>query len=70
MSQGRAARITMRKVRLGAEDERADREFWAELGPDERLLETWRLSLELWAFKGWDSGEPGLRRAVARVVRG
>jgi hypothetical protein len=54
---------------MGAESDRADREFWASLTPEDRVLETWRLSLELWEFKGWDLGEPGLCRAVARVVR-
>ena len=63
-------RITStRKLRLGAESERADREFWAALTPAERVLETWRLSLELWELKGWDTGEPGLRRPAARVIR-
>ena len=59
-----------RKTRLGEESDRADREFWAALTADERVLETWRLSLELWELKGWDTGEPGLCRSVARVVRG
>jgi hypothetical protein len=58
-----------RKTRRGPEDDRADREFWAAMTPDQRVLETWRLSLELWEFKGWDAGEPGLRRPAARVVR-
>lgn len=63
-------RITgTRKVRMGKDSDRADREFWAALAPHERVLETWRLSLELWELKGWDSGEPGLCRLVARVVR-
>ncbi len=63
-------RITgTRKVRLGEESDRADREFWAALTPDERVLETWRLSLELWEFKGWDPGEPGLRRPATRTFR-
>jgi hypothetical protein len=66
----RAREITIRKARFGAEDERLDREFWAQLSPDERILETWRLSLELWEMKGWDAGEPGLCRTVARVRRG
>lgn len=45
-------RVTsVRKTRLGADSDRADREFWAALTPDERVLETWRLSLELWSFK-------------------
>jgi hypothetical protein len=66
----RNPRITgTRKLRMGAESERADREFWAALTPDQRVLETWWLSVELWEFKGWDPGEPGLCRTVARVVR-
>ena len=58
-----------RKLRMGAESDRANREFWAAMTPEERVLETWRLSLELWELKGWDTGEPGLCRTVARVVR-
>ena len=69
MDPRRAPAITIRKARLGEEDERLDREFWARMSPDERVLETWRLSLELWEFKGWDPGESGLRRVAARVVR-
>jgi hypothetical protein len=70
MSAARAQRITIRKAKLGPEDERLDREFWASIPPEERVEEAWRLTLELWELKGWDSGEPGLRRPVARVVRG
>ena len=66
----RRTRITgTRKTRLGPESDRADREYWAAFKPEERVLETWRLSLELWEFKGWDTGEPGLHRAVARIAR-
>lgn len=50
-----------RKLHMGAESDRADREFWAAMTPAERVLETWRLSLELWELKGWDTGEPGVR---------
>jgi hypothetical protein len=57
------------KARLGEEDDRLDRAFWAGLTPEARVLEAWRLSLELWKLRGWDVGEPGLRRSVARVVR-
>ena len=68
--EARNPRITStRKTRLGADSDRADREFWAALSPDERVLETWRLSLELWQLKGWNPGESGLRRDVTRVVR-
>jgi hypothetical protein len=64
-------RITgVRKLRQGPESERADREYWAAMSPEERVLETWRLSLELWEFKGWDTGEPGLRSPARRAERG
>lgn len=69
MHAGRSRPITLNKARLGEEDDRLDREFWAQLTPDERVEETWRLTVELWELKGWDIGEPGLRRAGARAVR-
>ena len=62
-------RISVRRARLGVEDARLDREFWRGIAPGERVLETWRLSVELWQWKGWDTDEPGLCRSVARVVR-
>jgi hypothetical protein len=63
-------RITStRKLRQGEAAEQADRDFWASLTPAERLDETWRLSLELWEFKGWNTGEPGLRSPARRVER-
>ena len=66
----RRSRITIQKVTLGsAEEERLDRAFWAQLTPNERLLETWRLSLELWQMKGWDPGESRLHRSITRTSR-
>lgn len=65
----RTRNVTIRRVRVGAEEERADREFWHRLTPEERVLESWRITCELWELKGWDLGEPGLHRSVARVVR-
>ena len=70
MTHARSRHISIRKAHLGAEEERLDREFWASLGPEERLRVAWELTLELWELKGWDPGEPGLCRTVARVVRG
>jgi hypothetical protein len=69
MIASRGREITVRKARMGEEDARLDREFWSRMTPAERVLETWRLSLELWQWKGWDTDEPGLCRTVARVVR-
>jgi hypothetical protein len=62
--------VTIRRAQLGPEDERMDREFWARLPRDERAEQAWLLTLELYELKQWDSGEPGLCRTVARVVRG
>ena len=70
MDPDRSRRVTIKRARFGEEDERLDREFWARMSSEERVLETWRLSLELWELKGWDSGEPGLRRFFARVALG
>ncbi len=67
--QQRAKKITIRKARLGVEAECLDREFWAQMSPDERVKEAWRLSLEPWEMKAWDAGEPGCCRKVARVIR-
>jgi hypothetical protein len=70
MTLSRTRPITVRRAKLGPEDERLDREFWAAMTPAERVEEAWRLTLEIWELKGWDPGEPGLRRPVTRVVRG
>lgn len=69
MDERRSPHITISKARFGEEDERLDREFWERMPPDERVEEAWRLTLELWELKGWDAGEPGLRRPVTRIVR-
>jgi hypothetical protein len=61
--------VTLRRARMGAEEAALDREFWARLSPAERIEETWRLTVEQWTLHGWDPGEPGLCRSVARVVR-
>jgi hypothetical protein len=46
-----------------------DAQFWARVTPDERFAEAWRLSEEIWRLKGWDPGEPGLSRSIARLIR-
>ena len=70
MDAPQTRKITIRKAMMGEEDARLDREFWTRMTPGERVLETWRLSLELWRWKGWDTDEPGLHRSSARVIRG
>jgi hypothetical protein len=61
--------ISARKTTLAELDDRFDVEFWASIPPDERLAQTWRISQEVWQFSGRDSGESGLCRSVAVVVR-
>lgn len=70
MNAPRARQISIRRALMGEEDVRLDREFWSAMPPGERVLETWRLSLELWRWKGWDTDEPGLRRSATRIIRG
>ena len=63
--------ITARKTTLkGLEADTFDRDFWATISPIDKLLEVWPMTEEVWHLKGWDPGEPGLSRSVARVVRG
>ena len=62
-------KVTVRKILRRGRDDDFDPEFWAQVTPDERFAETWRLSEEIWRLKGWDPGEPGLSRSVARVIR-
>ena len=61
--------ITARKITRREPDDEIDFEFWARVTPDERFAEAWRLSEEIWRLKGWDPGEPGLSRSVARLIR-
>jgi hypothetical protein len=60
--------IKVRRTTFGPEDDRLDREFWAASTPDERVAETWRLTVEQWELKGWDPRESRVQRTVERVV--
>jgi len=61
--------MLVRKGRLGVEDPGWEAALWDRVSPEERMVEAWRLTEEIWQLKGWDPGEPGLHRSVARVVR-
>ena len=60
---------TFRLYRTLAEHEADDRHFWKTIPPAERVIETWRLSEELWRLKGEFPDEPGLCRTITRVLR-
>ncbi len=47
-----------------AEHQADDHDFWKAIPPEERVLEAWRLSEELWRLKGEFPDEPGLCRTV------
>jgi hypothetical protein len=65
----RARRITVRRFASAAEADRHDLEYWQQLAPEERVLQVWRLSQELWRLSGEYRDEPELCRSVARVHR-
>ena len=61
--------MTIIRYETAADADRHDLDFWRQLSEAERLLQTWRLSLELWNLSGNPPYEPGLSRSVARVFR-
>jgi hypothetical protein len=65
----RAARIVVRRFASAAEADRHDLEYWQSIPATERLLQAWRLSVELWSWRGEFRDEPGLCRSVAGVRR-
>lgn len=67
--EARSARITVARYQTSAEADRHDVEFWRRLPDAERVLQAWRLSLELWRLGGHPPYEPGLSRSVTRVYR-
>jgi hypothetical protein len=65
----RSRRMTTRKFASASDADRLDIDYWTQLSDAERVLQTWRLSVELWQLHTGVSDEPGLCRSVARVVR-
>ena len=65
----RAARITVRRYASARDADRDDPAYWRQMSDAERVLHTWRLSVEQWRLKGDLPDEPGLCRSVARVHR-
>ena len=68
-SGSRSGRVTVRRFASAAEADRHDAEYWVSIAPAERLLQVWRLSVELWRWRGEFRDEPGLCRSVASVRR-
>lgn len=67
--RARAERIVTRRFSSSAEADRHDLEFWLQIPEEERVMQVWRLSQELWRLRGELRDEPGLCRSVARVHR-
>lgn len=68
-SGSRAERIVVRRYESAAEADRHDLEYWLSIPAPDRLLQVWRLSVELWRWRGQFRDEPGLCRSVASVRR-
>ena len=62
--------MTVARYTSAADADRADADFWRQIPEAERVLQAWRLSLELSQLRGDPPYEPGLRRPVARIPRG
>ena len=62
-------RITVRRFAAAAEADRHELESWAQLSDQERVLQAWILSRDLWRLRGDHDDEPGLRRSVESVGR-
>jgi hypothetical protein len=67
--EARARRLTVRRFESAAEADQADLAFWQQMSDRERILQVWRLSLELWQLRGEPLHEPGLCRSVASLRR-
>jgi hypothetical protein len=61
--------MTARIFASAAEADRHDRAYWAAIPREERMIQVWRLSEELWRWRGDFPDEPGLCRSVAVVHR-
>jgi hypothetical protein len=67
--QDRVTRMTVRRYPSSRAADADDLAYWRQMSDAERVLQTWRLSVELWRLKGELPDEPGLCRSVARVHR-
>jgi hypothetical protein len=65
----RTGRITVKRYPSADDADRDDLQYWLQLSDAERVLQAWRLSVELWTVRGEAPDEPGLCRSVARVHR-
>jgi hypothetical protein len=60
---------TARKFSSFAEADAHDLEYWMQIPEDERALQVWRLSEDLWRLAGKFPDEPRLRRSVEHIHR-
>lgn len=68
-SSERSRRIVTRRFDSLEEADRHDLEYWLTIPEQERVIQVWRLSQDLWRLRGELRDEPGLCRSVARVHR-
>jgi hypothetical protein len=68
-STPRTDRVTVRRFASAADADRHDLEYWMQMPEAERVVQAWRLSLELWRLRGDLPDESGLSRSVARIRR-
>lgn len=61
--------VSVRRFASAAEADAHDLEYWRAIPPSERLLQVWRLTVDLWRLRGEYRDESGLCRVVTGVRR-
>jgi hypothetical protein len=62
--------VTGKLVRMGADEDAFDREFWRAVPPEKRVLYLWDMVLDALAVQGnHDAGKQGLQRSVGHLRR-
>ena len=69
MASDRVRDVTVRRYASAVDADRHDLEYWMQIPPAERILQVWRLSVELWSLRGNRPDESGLSRSVTRLLR-
>ena len=61
----RGKRVTVRRFTSNADADRSDLDFWRQIPESDRILQVWRLSVELWQL----AGDPGYEPRFVDLLR-
>jgi hypothetical protein len=70
MSDNKTRKITIRKGRLGEQDEKLlDYQYWDELGDEAKFEAAWELVIQAYEIKGLDINELRFQRSVEKLSK-